>query len=74
MPLKLERRWKKLTPNQNKVLSETFQVKPYLKGEEIHQLAKSVNISRKRLMKWFLDRRYDTKKKGFLCEGEESSQ
>ena len=73
MSLPLERTWKQLTPNQTKVLLEAFQVKPYLKRQEVHQLAKSVNISCKRLMKWFLDRRYNTQNKGFLCEGEESS-
>ena len=58
---------------QEKVLMESFQAKHYLENEEIHQLAKSLNISKTRINKWYSNRRYTSKTKGLLAEGVEHS-
>ena len=64
---------KLLTSNQKQALWKHFEAKPYLKPEEEHQLAQSFNISEECIKHWFSIRRYRTKKKGQLCEGEEFS-
>ena len=61
-----------MTAYQRKTLMKTFQAKPYVGKDEKHLLAKSLNVSKKRIMKWFEKRRYLLRRKGLPVEfGEE---
>ena len=60
----------RLTEYQLQILMERFQVHPYVKEEEQHHLAKSLNISEKKIRKWFSNRRNKEKTKGMLSKGE----
>ena len=62
---------KYLTPDQTKTLRKRFQNKPYLEKGEKYQLANSLNISAKKIEKWFLDRRARRRHAGLLAKGEE---
>ena len=66
----LETPRKLLTSKQTKVLEEMFQVKPYIKPKDKHQLAKSLNISQISVENWFANKRSRSKKYGLLREGE----
>ena len=62
-----------LTSKQTIVLEKTFHAKPYLKPEEKHQLAMSLNISEECVQIWFNNRRKRSKKYGLQYEGENLS-
>ena len=62
-----------MTYKQRNVLLNYFNAKPYLERKEKHQLAKSLNISEKRISVWFCNQRQITRKDGLLCEGEQPS-
>ena len=67
----LKRKSKSFTPYQTQTLIQWFEDKPYLKFEEKHQLAKSVNISERRIQDWYRYRRSVRRKAGLLPKGEE---
>ena len=46
-----------MTPSQTRILMDKFQANAYLRKEEIHQLAMSLNTTRKRINNWFSHRR-----------------
>lgn len=66
MPSILEQASKQLTIYQKETLVERFKANPYLEPGERHQLAKSLNISEKKIAKWFERRRHMKRKKGLL--------
>ena len=66
----LEGLQKRFTTNQKEALLKCFKAKHHLEPEEEHQLAQSLNISEKRIKRWFY--RYRAMQDGQLCEGEES--
>ena len=49
----LDRTWKQLTFKQTEVLKKYFQTKQYLEPKDRHELAKSINVSEKRIGQWF---------------------
>ena len=49
---------------------ERYCANPYLDLEEKVQLAHSLNVSTKRIAKWFVDRRRNQNRKGMLCESD----
>ena len=64
---------KLLNSKQTKALEEMFQAKPYIKQPEKRKLAKSLNISERRVGIWFANKRSRSKTHGLLCEGENYS-
>ena len=63
-----------MTAYQKQTLWKTFRAKPDPERDEKHQLAKSLNVSEKRIRQWFENRRYVFRQKGFPVEfGEEFS-
>ena len=64
----LGKKLKLLTPNQKQVLVRRLEAKPYLELGEINQLAESLNMSNKKIAKWFGDARFRRRKKGLLCK------
>ena len=46
-------KWKKMTETQTQTLMETFQAKEYPTNEEKYQLAKSLNLTIKKVKNWF---------------------
>ena len=61
-----------LTSNQTKALEKKFQAIPYLELTEKLKLAKSINISEKRLQVSFGNRRIKSKKYGWVYEVRDS--
>ena len=53
----LGRTMKRPTARQKQILMNTFQAKPYPEIEEKYELAKLLNISKKRVDEWFYNRR-----------------
>ena len=47
-----------------------FQAKPFLDKEDIHQLTLSLNITERRVRKWFEKKRSEERRKGSLHKGE----
>ena len=47
-----------------------FEMNPFLKTEKQHELARRLNVSEKRISKWYANRRADKRKEGLLTEGE----
>ena len=68
MPSLLEQRRMRLTIYQKESLVERFQTNPYLEQGEKHQLARSLNISERKIEKWFDRRRLMKRKKGLLSK------
>ena len=66
-------RKKHLTPSQAETLMKRFQRKPYLDKGEKHQLANLLNVSGKKIEKWFVDKRAQARRAGSLAKGEECS-
>ena len=62
---------KYLTPGQTQILMKKFQNKPYLDKGEKHQLASLLNVSEKKIEKWFIDKRAQGRQAGLLDKGEE---
>ena len=63
-----------MTAYQKQSLRKSFQAKPYMEKDEKHQLAKSFNISEKKIVKWYEKRRYQIRQKRLPIEfGEECS-
>ena len=52
-----------MTPYQTQVLVRRYEANSYLKREESHQLAQSLNISAERIKDWFHERRKRQRKK-----------
>ena len=59
-----------MTSIQEKILMEKFKTNPYLKQEQKHQLARSLNISVKRIESWYRRMRFSQRQKGLLVKGE----
>ena len=53
------------------MLAKSFHSKPYLKKYELHQLARSLNLSDVWIKKWYERERYKKKQAGLLHTGEE---
>ena len=47
-----------------------FEAKPLLEKEEAHQCARLLNISKKRILRWFENERYQGKQVESLPKGE----
>ena len=61
-----------MTAYQVQTLNKSFQAKPYVEKNERHQLARSLNVSEKRIIKWYERQRYLMKQKGLpLVSGED---
>ena len=64
-----------MTAYQKQTLKKSFLAKPYMEKNERHQLARSLNVSEKRIKRWYDKRRYWNKKKGLPVElGEDVDQ
>ena len=61
-----------MTSNQRMVLMKEFKTNPYLKNEQIHQLATSLNVSARRIENWFCYWRFRQRQKGLLVKGDYS--
>ena len=57
----LLKRGGKVTKYDNQVLMKIFNINPYPQKEEIHQLAKSLVTSEKKIKRWFKNMRYQKK-------------
>ena len=66
MPSILEEASKRFTIYQKETLEERYQANPYLEQGEKHQLARLLNISERKIAKWFERRRQMKSKKGLL--------
>ena len=65
---------RRMTQYQTQTLLKMYEENPFLELEERHQLAKSLNISKKRITDWFVQRRKREKRSGMLlCDGEQTS-
>ena len=63
-----------MTKDQTQTLMKTFQGKPYLDKKEKCQLAKSLNVSEKRIQVWYYNRRKERRHQELLTStGEECS-
>ena len=60
----------RLTPYQTRILTEKFQVKPYVDKDLKSELARSLNISEKSIKDWFFRMRQKKQKEELLCIGE----
>ena len=58
------------TENQTETLEKTFQTTVYPEGKEFDQLAKSFNVSRKRIENWFSAKRRKVAREGMLSLSE----
>ena len=56
---------------QRLILEKSFHSKLYPTNTEIHQLARSLNLSEVRIKKWYEKERYKKKQAGLLHKGEE---
>ena len=63
----------RLTPYQTRILTEKFQVKPYVDKDLKSELARSLNISEKRIKEFFYRMRQKKQKEELLCLGEYSA-
>ena len=59
----------KLTPCQTQTLRNRFQSNSYPTVDEKRQLARSLNLSDKRITNWFYDERKRKKKEGVMFRG-----
>ena len=64
----LVKKGKNFTPWQKQILEMKFQATHYLKGDERDQLARSLNVSNKRIKNWLKERRRRNKIQRFLCK------
>ena len=67
------KKWKQLTAYQKLMLTKSFQANPYLQYDEMQQHARSLNLSKERIKRWYLKQRHYDRQKGFLAKGEERS-
>ena len=72
MSLTLGIKSQRLTPYQRRILTENFQVKPYLEMEIKNELARLLNISKKTIADWFYRMRRTKHNEKLLCIGEYS--
>ena len=70
----IEKQKSKMTANQAQILMKRFQAKPQLEKGEQHQLAKSLNVSEKRIEDWYSNTRFKRRRQGLLPEGEDTQQ
>ena len=56
--------------SQLKILKDSFTAEPYPRREAKDQLAESLNISRKKVEKWFSNRRYEESSVGPIKKSE----
>ena len=61
---------KRWTKNEEELIEKIFHVNPYPETEELHQLAKSLNISQKRVQNWFSYRRFKEPTEEVLLQSE----
>ena len=57
-----------MTAYQKQILKKGFLAKPYKEKDEMHQLSRSLNVSEKRIMRWYETQRQQNKKKGLHVE------
>lgn len=59
-----------MTPYQTNILIKEFNAHPFLGKEKQHELARSLNVSAKRIGAWYAHRRFQKKEKGLPIKGE----
>ena len=59
-----------MTTYQKSVLMKEFKANPYLTKEIKHLLARSLNVSGRKIEAWYANRRFFEKKEGFSAKGE----
>ena len=69
-PSELRVKYKNWSKCQTEQLIKSFDANVYPKKEELCQLAKSLNTSRKRIANWFGHMRHRKRAQGMLIEGE----
>ena len=53
---------------------KSFQANPYPEDDEMHQYARMLNVSEKKIRRWYIIKRHnDRQKAGYLAKGEEYS-
>ena len=62
-----------LTAHQVNTLEKTFQANPYLEINDIHQLARSLNLSEIIIQRWYGKRRFKCRQEGTLGKGQGQS-
>ena len=55
---------------QKQILEKRFQANPYLKEEEEHQFSRLLNVSKRRIEQWFMNKRHYAKSEVFICKGD----
>ena len=60
----------KFTKSQTEILMKSFQATAYPKIKEIDQLAKSFNVSKKKIENWFSNKRFQLERKGMFSQSE----
>ena len=66
----LAKKQKGMTPYQTKILMKEFNASHFLTKEQQNQLARSLNVSEKRIAGWFARRRFNKRQEGLLAKSE----
>ena len=59
-----------MTTYQKGILMKEFKANPYLTREIKHQLARSLNVSAKKIDAWYANRRFAERKEGLPTKSE----
>ena len=63
---------KRLTSYQKNTLKKEFKANPFPKIKKQHQLARSLNVSARRISCWYSWMRFEERKKNFVVQRENS--